>query len=146
MLKKKIKYTDFNGNVREEEFYFNLNKAELMEMELTVKGGFGETIKSIINAGDTPTIVNYFKQIILKSYGEKTVDGKSFMKTPEITKAFECSNAYSVLFMELSTNEEEAAKFINGVIPSDLADQVKEQQAKQEKPAPATDNVAIENK
>ena len=118
MIKKTITYTDYNGVERSEDFYFNLSKAELMEMELGTTGGLAETIERITAAQDGPSIIKHFKNIILKAYGEKSDDGKRFIKSDEISKAFSETEAYSILFMELATNPDEAAKFINGVIPN----------------------------
>ena len=117
MLKKTITYTDFNGMERSEDFYFNLTKAEVMEMEMSTVGGLSEMIQRIIAAQDTPSIIKVFKDLVLKSYGEKSADGKRFIKTPEITEAFSQTEAYSVLFMELATNADSAAAFVNGIIP-----------------------------
>ena len=124
MLKKVIKYTDYNGVEREEEKYFNFNKAELMEMELTTVGGLSGLIDKIIKTKDYPTLVKMFKGLILDSYGEKSADGIQFEKSDSIRKRFEQSEAYSELFMELATNSESAADFVNGIIPKDLRDQV----------------------
>lgn len=118
MIKRTITYTDYNGNERTEDFHFNLTKAELMEMELCENGGLGEMIKRIVAAQDTPEIIKVFKKIILKSYGEKSPDGKRFVKSEELATAFSQTEAYSILFMELSTNTEAAIKFVNGVIPN----------------------------
>ena len=121
MLKKTITYTDFNGMERKEDFHFNLTKAEIMEMEMTTVGGFAEMIQKVVDAQDTPSIVKIFKDIILKAYGEKSPDGKRFIKSEELSNAFAQTEAYSVLFMELATNADEAAKFINGIVPSDIS-------------------------
>lgn len=122
MLKKTITYTDYNGTERVEDFYFNLSKAELTEMELSVSGGLTEMIKQIIAAKDTPTIIQVFKDLILKAYGEKTADGKRFVKSEEISNAFSQTEAYSNLFMELATDDEAAALFVNGLLPKDVRD------------------------
>lgn len=118
MLKKTITYTDYNGNERTEDFYFNLTKAEIMEMQLSTTGGLDSMIKSIVSNQDTPSIVKIFKEIILKAYGEKSADGKRFVKTKEISDAFSQTEAYSQLFMELATDSDAAAKFINGIVPA----------------------------
>lgn len=120
MLKKTITYTDYNGVERKEDFYFNLSKAEIMEMELGTAGGFAEMIQKIIDAQDGPTIVKIFKDLVLKAYGEKSADGKRFIKSEEISKGFEQTEAYSNLFMELSTDAKAASDFINGIIPVDM--------------------------
>ena len=117
MLRKVIKYTDYNGVEREEPFYFNLTKAEITEMELTQDGGFVEYIKRIVAAKEQKAIVETFKKLILKSYGVKSDDGKRFIKSDELAQAFSQTEAYSELFMELATNTEEASKFINGIVP-----------------------------
>ena len=124
MLKKTIAYTDYNGVERKEDFYFNLSKAEVMEMELSTTGGLAEMIKRIVAAQDQPAIIKVFKDLILKAYGEKSPDGKRFIKSPELSDAFAQTEAYSILFMELATNDEAAAKFINGIVPADMAQQI----------------------
>lgn len=118
MLRKTIKYTDYNGNEREEDYLFNLSKAECMEMELSTNGGMEQMIKQIISEKDNEKIVNLFKNIILKAYGVKSPDGKYFRKSPEISADFAATEAYSVLFMELSTDADAASKFINAVLPN----------------------------
>jgi len=124
MLSKNIKYTDYNGVEREEKFLFNLSKAELMEMELGTTGGLAETIKTIISTQDTPKIIKIFKDLVLKAYGEKSADGKRFIKVDEkgnpLSVAFSQTEAYSNLFMELATDAKAAADFIRGIIPSDI--------------------------
>ena len=117
MLKKTITYVDYNGTERKEDFYFNLSKAEIMEMEMGTTGGMVEMINRIVAAQDAPAIIDVFKKMILKAYGEKSADGKRFIKTPEMAESFSQTEAYSVLFMELATDAEAAAAFVNGIIP-----------------------------
>ena len=117
MLKKAITYTDYNGVKRTEDFYFNLSKAEVMEMELGTVGGLAEMLKRIVDSQDVPALIKNFKEIILKAYGEKSPDGKRFIKSEELSTAFSQTEAYSTLFMELATDHEAASVFINGIIP-----------------------------
>lgn len=117
MIKKTIKYTDYNGIEREEDFYFNLSKAEIAEMELSQNGGLSEYVKSIVEAKNSIAILSTFKQLILKAYGMKTEDGKRFVKSDQLSKEFAQTEAYSELFMELATDEKKASEFINGIIP-----------------------------
>lgn len=119
MLKETIKYTDFNGVEREEDFYFNLTKAEITEMEMSVDGGLVERINKIVQAKDAKEIVKIFKTIVLDAYGEKSADGRRFIKTPELREAFSQTMAYSNLFMELATNDVKAAAFIKGIMPKE---------------------------
>lgn len=121
MLKKTITYPDYNGNERTEDFYFNLSKAEAMEMEMSTTGGVQRMIDKIVAAQDTAGLVKIFKDFILKVYGEKSPDGKRFIKSEEIATAFSQTEAYSQLFMELATDSAAAAKFVNGVVPTDNA-------------------------
>jgi hypothetical protein len=118
MLKKTITYTDYNDVVRTEDFYFNLSKAEILEMELTAAGGYSNMIQKIVDAQDFPTIVELWKELILKAYGEKSADGKRFIKNDEIRDAFMQTEAYSILFMELSLDADAGANFVNGIIPA----------------------------
>lgn len=122
MLKKTMTYIDYNGNERTEDFYFNLTKAELMEMELSVNGGLEATIQSIIAAQNTAKLVEIFKDLILRAYGEKSLDGKHFVKSKEISAAFSQTEAYSDLFMELATDADSASAFVNGIVPEMPAD------------------------
>ena len=121
MFTKKITYTDYRGNKRTEEFFFNLNKAELAEMELSTVGGLHDMLKKIMETEDMPQIVKIFKQLILRSYGEISSDGKRFIKSEELSEAFSQTEAYSELFMELAQNPDAAAAFVNGVIPEDMS-------------------------
>lgn len=120
MFTKKITYTDYRGVKRTEEFFFNLNKAELAEMELSTVGGMHDMLKKIMETEDMPQIVKIFKKLILKSYGEISTDGKRFIKSEELSEAFSQTEAYSELFMELAQNPDAAAAFVNGVIPEDM--------------------------
>lgn len=120
MLKKTIKYVDYDGNEREEDFYFNLSKAEVTEMELSKEGGMSEYIKKISATQNAPELIKLFKDIITKSYGEKSLDGKRFIKNKELTEAFTQTEAYSELFVELASNADEAVKFINGIMPKNV--------------------------
>ena len=120
MYKRTIKYTDYNGVEREEDFYFNLEKAEIIEMQYGVDGGLQESINKIIKAKDQKEIIKVFKELLLKSYGEKSPDGKRFIKSEELSANFSQTPVYSELFLELATNDDEAARFINGITPSDV--------------------------
>ena len=118
MIKKTITYTDYNDVTHTETYLFNLSKAECMEMEMSTSGGLTEMINKIIETQDVPAIIKIFKDLILKAYGVKSPDGKRFIKSEELSTAFAQTEAYSVLFMELATNAEEAAAFVNGIMPS----------------------------
>lgn len=123
MLKKSITYTDYNGSERTEDFYFNLNKAEIMEMEMSTSGGLVEMINRIVAAQDAPAIIKVFKDLVLKAYGEKSPDGKHFLKEDNdgrpLSNKFKQTEAYSQLFMELATDADAAAKFVNGIVPTE---------------------------
>lgn len=121
MIKKTITYTDYNGVERTENFYFNLSKAEVMEMQLSTAGGMAETIQKIVDAKDTPAIVRIFKELVLKAYGVKSDDGRRFIKSKELSDEFAQTEAYSQIFMELATDADAAAKFVNGIVPNDVA-------------------------
>ena len=124
MLKKTITYTDYNGTERTEDFYFNLSKAEIMELEMGVTGGLTEMINRIVAAQDAPSIIKLFKDLVLRAYGIKSADGKRFMKNEEIRASFAETEAYSILFMELATDADAAAKFVNGIVPAEMSKQL----------------------
>jgi hypothetical protein len=133
MLKKRLKYVDFNGKEREEDFYFNLTEAELTEMELGTEGGLAEQLEKMVQEDRVSEIIAKFKEIILMSYGEKSADGKRFVKNNEIREAFAQTQAFSDLFMLLGTNAEAGAAFVNGIIPKEVRDRAKK------KDIPSTD-------
>lgn len=120
MLKKTVKYVDYNGVERTEDFYFNLTKAEVAEMEMSVEGGFSAMLQELVKSKDNVRIVQLFKEMVLKAYGEKSQDGRRFVKSKEISEAFAQTEAYSEIFMELALNEEAAAAFVNGIMPANL--------------------------
>lgn len=120
MLKKAITYVDYNGVERTESFYFNLSKAELIEMEYGTVGTFTSMIQNIIDAQDEPELIKLFKSLILKSYGKKSADGRRFEKSEEISKDFSETEAYVILFMELARDSKAASEFVNGIIPADI--------------------------
>ena len=117
MLVKKVKYTDYKGNQREEELYFNLSKAEVAEMELSHQGGLYEKINRIVATQDSKEIIELFKDLIVKSYGVVSDDGRRFIKNDQLREEFVQTEAYSELFVELASDADEAANFVNGIIP-----------------------------
>lgn len=122
MLSKTIKFEDWNGVEREEDFYFNLSESELMEMEMSTEGGFTNMMNRIIKRKDAPQLMQTFKNLILKSYGEKSDDGRRFIKSKELSDEFMQTPAYDALFMELCTNADAASAFVTGIVPKKLAD------------------------
>lgn len=124
MLKKTITYVDFNGEEHTEDFYFNLTKAEILEMNFSTYGGLDKMIEKIIATNDTPKITAMFKDLVLSSYGEKSDDGKRFIKNDDVRAAFSQTQAYSDIFMELATDEKAAADFVNGIVPKDISEKL----------------------
>lgn len=127
MLKKTVTFTDYNGTERTQDFYFHLSKAEITEMEMSTVGGLAEMIQNVVKAQDAPSIIKIFKDLVLKSYGVKSPDGLRFIKSEELSTSFSQTEAYSQIFMELATDADAAAKFVNGIIPDDVAAEVSKQ-------------------
>ena len=126
MYKKTMTYTDFDGNERTEDFYFNLTEAEVMEMEMGTTGGMKRMLEKIVAEQDTKRIIETFKDIILRAYGEKSADGRRFVKNKEIADAFSQTEAYSQLFMQLATDADAAANFINNIVPQKFKERTAE--------------------
>lgn len=124
MIKETRTYVDYDDVERTEDFYFNLSKAELLEMQASESGGLDKYIERITKEQDMKKIIAFFKELVLMAYGKKSDDGKRFIKSEEISKEFSETEAYSDLFMELATDADKAAKFVNGLIPKDLAAEV----------------------
>ena len=129
MLKRTINYKDWNDLDRSEEHYFNLTKPEVMKMQTSVEGGYDVKVKALAAGMNGAGIMEFFENFIKQSYGVKSDDGRRFMKSEEISRAFMETRAYEVLFEELVTNSKAAAKFFNDVMPQDL-DELAEKVAK----------------
>lgn len=125
MLKRSITYTNFNDEQVTEEHYFNVTKAELVEMEMSTKEGLQSWLNEILKSEDREKIFAEFKKIIMSAYGERSADGRSFIKTPEIQEAFSHTGAFHQLLFEIATEADKAADFILGTLPKDLAAQTK---------------------
>ena len=126
MLKKTVTYEDFDGNIRTEDLYFFISKTELTEMELSTPGGFARKLERISTEADGGEIMKIFKEIILKAYGEKSEDGRSFIKKRngvKLAEEFEQTQAFDALFSELLANPDKAASFVNGIMPKDIIDE-----------------------
>ena len=142
MYKKTITYTDFDDNERTEDFYFNLTKAELMEMQFSWDGGLHKVLQKMIQEQDTKRLMEYFKMMLVKSYGEKSLDGKKFLKEDENGRSlaqlnFVPTEAYSQMYMMLATDDKEATAFVNGIMPKNLDEEVKAIAEKKEDNKPA---------
>lgn len=126
MYKKTIAYTDYFGEEREETFYFHFSEAELSKMELSTTGGISRFVEKIIQTKDNPKLVDMFEDFILSAYGEKSEDGRRFIKSDELSTAFKQTPAYSILFMQLITDADELARFINEVVPKNISEKMAE--------------------
>jgi hypothetical protein len=124
MIKKTVTYQDLNGNDRTESFYFHYYESEILEMELSVEGGFKERIQRIIDAKDQPSLIREIKAFVLNAYGVKSDDGKRFIKNDDVRAAFEQCPAYSKIFMELVMDDKVASEFVKGVVPAEMSDRV----------------------
>ena len=130
MIKKVIPYTDFDGNPRVEEFWFNLTKAEMMDLGLSKDGGYDKYMEQLMHSTKVGEAIEVFKKILLLAYGKKSLDGRKFEKSPEITADFVATQAYSDLYVELASDPDKAAEFMNGVMGADVRKMVAENEAK----------------
>lgn len=131
MLKKTITYTDYDGMERTEDFWFNLSKTELTKLDAELPGGVLGVLRKIIDKKDRKALVDFIETLILRSYGEKTLDGKRFVKTPEMAEEFMQTPAYDELFMNILSDTDSQTNFINGVIPQSMAKEIEQTDKKQ---------------
>lgn len=124
MLKETRTYTSYDGEEITQDFYFNLNKAELMELEIETPGGLSNHIRTVMNTKNAPETIKLFKKLLLAAYGVKSADGKRFIKNDQVRDEFIQTPAYSDMFMELAFDDDKAANFVRGIIPPDLAAEV----------------------
>ena len=116
MLAKTVTYMDYNGVERKETFYFNLTEAELTEMQMSEYGGLTNMLQKIIDSQDSKAIMREFKKLILLAYGVKSDDGKRFIKNDQVREEFSQTEAFSEIYMELLTDSDAAAAFVNGIV------------------------------
>ena len=128
MIKKTIKFTDYDGNERTKDYWFNLNRRELTEMEMRQKNGMEAMLKKMVEEEDRDRLIDFFKELIEMSIGEKSEYGQYFFKDPDIVRKFKASEAYTELWLELINNTEAAVAFVNGIIPQDIAEKAAEAQ------------------
>ena len=131
MLKKTITYADYDGMERTEDFWFNLSKTELTKLDAELPGGVLGVLRKIIDKKDRKALVDFIETLILRSYGEKTLDGKRFVKTPEMDEEFMQTPAYDELFMSILSDTDSQTSFINGVIPQSMAKEIEQTDKKQ---------------
>lgn len=124
MLRKEVKYKDFDGNDRKDVLWFHLNEVEITEMDLETSGGLVKYMESIIDTNDVNQLITIFKDLLIRSYGERSMDGKHFYKDDKIRNEFVSSAAYPVLYMEMVSDADKAAEFINGIVPSNIREQM----------------------
>lgn len=125
MIEKKVTYKDYDGVERTEVFRFHLNQSELIEMDALMPGGMEKTLKMISEKKDTPSLMRAFKTILMKAYGEKSADGRRFMKSDEISHAFEETPAYDKIFMELVSGDgNDTLAFIRGIMPEEMQKEI----------------------
>lgn len=122
MLKKTVTFTDFDGNERTEDFYFHFTEQELTEWELSIDGGLSGVLTRIMKSKDDRKTMELFKELVLRSYGVKTPDGRGFIKNQEVLDNFRFTQAFSDIYMELATNDKAASEFVNGILPTGLAE------------------------
>ena len=128
MYTKSIKYVDAAGNAVEEELYFNLTKAEITEMEYSVKGGLSKMLETVSTTKDPHTVIQVVKDLVLRAYGERFTDSKGisrFAKNQDIRDAFAATEAYSELFMSFVQNPDAFNEFVIAIMPLDMQAEIR---------------------
>lgn len=130
MYTKKVKYTNYNDEEVEGIFRFHLNKAEVIDWMLCPGGSttLDKTLARIIENNSTSDLVSAFKDIVRRSYGEKTPDGR-FEKSDEIFNRFVSTEAYAIIFMEIFSDADKTIEFLKGIMPKDFAEGLDEAMA-----------------
>lgn len=130
MLKRPITYEDFNGETITDIYYFHLSKPELLKLQVGNSGGLNALIQRIIETKDGEAIISEFEKLVLMSYGEKSDDGKRFIKSDEKREEFSQTAAYQTLFMEIATDDTKAVEFLKGILPADMQDEIEKAEMK----------------
>lgn len=127
MIRKTVKYTDFDDNEVTETFEFNLTKAELTELNFLEDGSDLATVLGAMADGSTNVrqVLEILKDILTKAVGKKSDDGKLFEKNDRIRAELFATNAYSELLYELIDSPQKAADFMTGLLPKDIRSEYK---------------------
>lgn len=137
MVKKTVTYTDYNGVERTEDAYFNLNELELAEIAVELPDELSDSIFDNTNEEEVgeviqnlgkKEIIEFVKKLMIKSYGVKSEDGRCFIKNEKLVEEFKYSALFSAIVMELLTDDN-AAEFINAIVPANVADKIAESNA-----------------
>lgn len=137
MLAQEITYEDFNGHMVTETFYFNLTKAEMLRLQVSVDGGMQQLLQKIVDSQDVKSLIHEFEKLVLAAYGIKSEDGKKFIKNDELREDFKQTAAYDAIFTKIATDEKFAAAFVVGTFPKDLDLQQAIAEAKAQNAVPA---------
>ena len=135
MIIKTLTFKNFLGEEETSDFYFNMSEGELTLMQVRAidqkHESFTDKLDKIAKGLQGAALADVIEELVLKSYGVKSTDGKLFVKNPQILESFTASGAYSVLITELFSIEGSLTEFVNGVVPEDLVQKSKQEAGKQ---------------
>lgn len=120
MLTKTITYTDLNGVEQTETHLFNMNKAELGRMQVKMDGKYIDYLQQLVDGKKIEALYDFFYNLVLDSYGEKSEDGKHFYKDAERRANFECSVAFSEILIDTIGDADKMSAFTKGILPPDM--------------------------
>lgn len=143
MLKKTVRYEDLDSNFVEDDFYFHFNKLELSRMALKyqARGGLDKYFAKLVKTQNAVQLIELIEDIVQGSYGKRSEDGRSFVKSPEVLADFMGRDAYNVLVMELASQPEKLNEFLLGMGTSEIRKMVEEQREKVAKDPTASQQV-----
>ena len=116
MQKLTVQYQNWDGDLETEDLYFHLNIKELQEMEkwdvpLTKR------IAKLTKTEDGTEAFELMRDIVEAAYGERSSDGKRFVKNPEVLKNFTQGLAYDEVILQFIDGTTDLAKFVEGLLP-----------------------------
>ena len=116
MQKLTVQYQNFDGDLETEDLYFHLNIKELQEME-NWDVPLTKRIAKLTKTEDGKEAFELMRDIVEAAYGERSADGKRFVKNPEVLKNFTQGLAYDEVIISFIDGTTDLGKFVEGLLP-----------------------------
>lgn len=139
MIKKTITFKNMDGVEITEDWYFALDADDVAMLELSSHGQLSERLKSVgesleeheddregLARANGAQIMALFRELIMTSVGKRSEDGRRHIKNADLVDDFKQTGSLANFLIDLVNNPTEAAEFINGIMPSEALEKLKE--------------------
>lgn len=132
MIKKHIIYHDYDGDTREDDFYFSLNQVQFARINKLFPGGLEAYVEKITKDKNADEMFRVIDILVSEAYGER--QGAAFIKVApngqKLSDFFVNTEAYDTLLTELLSDENSLINFLTGCLGQEAQIRAKETMAK----------------